>query len=82
MRGLQRRLLTSITDKDIKKASAQARITTLAILEDKIRMMEGKATEHIAHQHYQQLDPESMEAIKQLSQKMTQKKLEAVNYDK
>lgn len=81
MRDLQRRLIVSITDADIKKASAQARITTLAILEDKIRTMEGKAIEHVEHKMLHSLDPKYLEALKELDDKLTKAKLENINYD-
>ena len=82
MRDLQRRLLVSITDADIKKASAQARITTLAILEDKIRTMEGKAIEHVEHKMLHQLDPKYLDALRELDEKLTKAKLEQAYNDR
>jgi hypothetical protein len=40
----QYRMLSSITDEDISKAPLYARVTSVAILEDKIRLMRGQPT--------------------------------------
>jgi transposase-like protein len=81
MRDLQRRMLTSITDAEIKAASLKMRITAVAILEDKIRTMEGKAVEHVEHKMLHSLDPKYLEALKELDDRMTKAKLENINYD-
>lgn len=81
LKDLQRKLLGAITPTDIRKASLQMKITAIGILEDKIRLNEGKATEHIAHGHYQALGTGDKEMIKQMIEQRTQAKLDAIDYD-
>lgn len=81
LKDLQRKLLGAITPTDIRKASLQMKITAIGILEDKIRLNEGKATEHIAHGHYQQLKEGDKDMIKRLIEERTQAKLDAIDYD-
>lgn len=79
LKDLQRKLLGSITPTDIKRASLKMKITAIAILEDKIRLNEGKATEHIAHGHYQALSEGDKEMIKKLITERTEKKLNEID---
>ncbi len=45
----QRRVVNSLTDDDIKSASMLQRVTAAAILQDKIQVIRGQATEIIDH---------------------------------
>lgn len=45
--ALQRRLLVSITDDDIKRTSAAQRVTMAAILHDKERLERGQSTSNV-----------------------------------
>jgi hypothetical protein len=80
-RDLQRRLVTSITHGDIMKSSAAQRVTMAAILEDKIRLMEGQATAHIEHQHFVGMDDETRALLADFDKQYTAKKLQEITYD-
>ena len=80
LKDLQRKILQSITPDDIKKASAAQRITMAAILEDKIRLAEGKATEHIAHQMESNLSDEDRAILQEFIARRTQQVVSQIEY--
>jgi len=77
----QQIILQFVTEKKLKDASLQQLGTLFGIMYDKERLEKGQATEHIAHAHYQQLDEDSLKAIKQLSKTLTEHKMTRINYD-
>lgn len=44
LHGLQSRLLSSITDRDIQKASMQQKVVSFGVIEDKLAALEGRDT--------------------------------------
>ena len=57
----------SITNKDIQKTSLAQKTTIMAILTDKIRLIEGKSTENIAIDVIASLDSKQLDILKDLS---------------
>ena len=51
--GMQQRVISAVTDADVKKASLYQKITAAAILMDKERLERGQASEIIDHRHLQ-----------------------------
>lgn len=81
MSDMQHTILASITQDDIEKSSAAQRITMMAILEDKLRLIQGKATEHIAHAVGENLSDEYKKELKEFIQRETARKRAAVTYE-
>jgi NADP-dependent 3-hydroxy acid dehydrogenase YdfG len=61
----------------VSGASLQQLITLMAIAYDKERLENNLSTENIAHAHYEKLDPQDKEALKELIKSRTQKALAA-----
>jgi hypothetical protein len=73
---IQRVAMTHIMDaKKLKGASLQQLITLMAIAYDKERLENNLSTENIAHAHYEKLDNDDKEALKELIKQRTQKAL-------
>ena len=60
----------TITYKDIKRASLSQRLTSLAIATDKLRLLEGKSTANISAKIVGSLEPEQMEILQDLGQRL------------
>jgi hypothetical protein len=60
----------SITNKDITKTSLAQKTTIMAILTDKIRLIEGKSTENIAIDVIATLDKDTLDKLKDLSKSL------------
>ena len=60
----------SITNKDIQKTSLAQKTTIMAILTDKIRLIEGKSTENIAIDVIASLDSKQLDILKDLSKSL------------
>lgn len=81
MGDLQRRILASITPEDIKGSSAAQRVTMAAILQDKMNLIQGKATEHIAHVMEDNLSEDYKKELKEFIRKETERKRAMVTYE-
>lgn len=81
IRDLQQKLLASVTESDIKNSSATQRMKMFGILEDKLRIIEGKATEHIAHVVEGNISEDFKNQIQDLIRLETERKRKAVQYD-
>ena len=81
MKDLQRKIITSVTARQIMKSPLNQRVNMMKTLEEMIRLNEGKATEHIAHGHYQQLGEGDRDMIKRLIAERTQAKLDEIDYE-
>lgn len=77
---LQQILLQYITPAKLKGASLAQIGTLFGIMYDKERLEKNLATDHIVHDHYQQLTDDQLRKIKQLAKDLTQKKLENITY--
>ena len=60
----------TITYKDIKRASLSQRLTSLAIATDKLRLLEGKSTANISAKIVGSLEPEQIEILQDLGQRL------------
>jgi len=78
---IQQMLLTYITPKKLKDASLQQLANAFEKFYTNERLEQGKATEHIAHAHYQALEDTDKALIKKLIAERTATKLEAIDYE-
>ena len=69
----------SITNKDIQKTSLAQKTTIMAILTDKIRLIEGKSTENIAIDVIASLDSKQLDILKDLSRSLIKSMLKDKN---
>lgn len=77
---MQQILLQFITPQKLKNASLAQIGTLFGIFYDKERLEKNLATEYIAHAHFNNLNPEQMQLVKEMSKKMTEQKLSNIDY--
>lgn len=75
--GIIQELIRRIkTGSGLSKESMPQLAKTFGILFDKDRLIRGEATEHVAHIHKEDLDPETRDMIKQIINRETERALE------
>lgn len=79
--GIQELVRKLSNPTEAKKISPQQLSVLIGTMYDKERLENNLSTENIAHNHYQQLDDEDRQMLKDFIQKRTEKKLAEVRYD-
>ena len=70
LKSLNVQVANSILYTDIKKASLAQRTTTMAILIDKIRLLEGKSTTNINANVIASLNPQQLDILKEMGKSL------------
>jgi hypothetical protein len=79
--GRMQKILNSMSDDKVERASLSQLIMAFGIMFDKMRLMRGESTQNVAALNVHQLDPTALESIRAIIGEQTAKKLAAAKKD-
>jgi len=79
--GRMQKILNSMSDDKVERASLSQLIMAFGIMFDKMRLMRGESTQNVAALNVHALDPTALESIREIIGQQTAKKLAAAKKD-